>query len=487
MPFERTKAFVRSFRFRVTAWLVFLVIFLMAITTIVLSALVQRFIYAQFDRTLENEREEILLSLSEYLPDPALAVEGNPGFENLKRLLDRRAKSGGVDPWTIRVSDGDDRELYVTEAKGLPPLWVVRDPPSVGVVRDIGNLRAVQGRYDAKGRALWILVARARTSLEQDFKILDYTLILRALLLLVLAPIVGYYLSSQVTEPIGAINRAAARLDPKNLSERLPIRGAGDELDQVSGTINGMLDRIADYVERNRKFTANAAHELRSPLAAMRAAVDVALSRERTPDEYVGTLAELVEEIDRLSSMVSRMLLLAESDAGRLATGDKRGDLAKIVRETCDMFAAVADAREIALIAQAAPAETACDEELLRHLVRNLVDNAIKFSGPGGRVTVTASRDGDSAELVVADRGEGIPADEIPRLFERFYRGDPSRQRAGVRAGTGLGLSICGAIVSAVGGTIRVESDRGQGSRFIVRLPLPKVRGAPEHSLGRTA
>ena len=201
----------------------------------------------------------------------------------------------------------------------------------------------------------------------------------------------------------------------------------------------------------------------------------MALDRLRTPEEYAGLLTDVAEECSRLTNLVNRLLLLAEGDAGRLAARDQVAQLDKVIRESVNMFEAVAESKGVELKIVNLPAVSATGEEYhLRQVVRNLIDNAIKFTPAAGRVTVdlVADRDKKQARLHVKDSGIGIPAEDLPRIFERFYRGDRSRCRDNTPGGSGLGLAICKAIVTALHGTIDVKSHPGHGSSFTVTLPL---------------
>jgi signal transduction histidine kinase len=199
------------------------------------------------------------------------------------------------------------------------------------------------------------------------------------------------------------------------------------------------------------------------------------LNRSRTPEEYAVILTDVMEEIGRLAGLVNRLLILAEGDAGRVAGKDQFTRLDKIVRESVDMFDAVAELKGVRLtVGEMATALVPGDETYLRQVVRNLIDNAIKYNRNPGEVVVHLRIDAarKNVALIVQDTGIGIDQEVLPRIFERFYRADKARSREKERAGYGLGLSICQTVIQALQGEITVESDAGKGTRFTVRLPL---------------
>ena len=266
--------------------------------------------------------------------------------------------------------------------------------------------------------------------------------------------------------------RAARRLDPENLSERLPQTGAGDELDELAGTINGLLDRLAAYHAQIIRFTADASHELRSPLGAMRAAIEIALQKPRGAEEYRNVLASLGEQCERLTALVNGLLLLARADAGEVLIRREAVDLAALACEVGEMFDPLAEEKGIQLVTDTSgPVTVTGDPSRLRQLVTNLLDNAIRFTEPGGSVTLRVDRIADRAMLRVKDTGIGIPAVHLPHIFERFYQADAARSSGGC----GLGLSICRWIVKAHGGTIEGDSEEANGTEFTVRLPMGNV------------
>jgi heavy metal sensor kinase len=327
----------------------------------------------------------------------------------------------------------------------------------------------------AGGREFVLRVGCSMAEIDEDVLRLTEMILVAAAVIIVVAPLSGYFLAGRATRPLDAILRTTARLRPDRLVERLPLHGTGDELDRLSATINGLLDRLADHLARQRDFVANAAHELRSPLAAMRTSLEVALEHDRSPEEYRELLADVVEECAGLGQLVNQLLLLAEGDAGLLRANGGSARLDKLAARSVEMFQGIAEQRGVELRAdELAPAAVQGDEPHLRQVVHNLIDNALKFTPPGGRVrvAVTARPGAGQAVLCVSDSGVGIPPEDLPHVFERFYRADKARSREQPTGGTGLGLSICHAIVTAYGGHLGVESKPAHGTTVTAALPL---------------
>lgn len=461
MLFGRLKDIARTLRFRLTLWVTLVVFVITVVTLFTVHQFVYNTLLNEFDQRLRDDIQEVGASITQY----------NVG-DRLFKALDRKARNHSLRGWFVKIYDADRKLLLATEA--APTIKPPTLSPELNKVVDEGPFRIMDGRYQHPDTPL--LLIRLGSTMEtvvEDINLLNHIMILAGISILVLAPVVGYLLAGRATRPLNWIIATTARLQPRNLKERLPVRGTGDELDRLSTTINGMLDRIATYIQSNRDFIANAAHELRSPLAAVRSSVEVALDRLRTPDEYAALLVDVADETARLGNLVNRLLLLAEGDAGHLDAADQSVRLDKIVRESVDMFGAVADSVGVTVeIAHLDPATAPGDDYHLRQVVRNLLDNAIKFTPPLGKVFISlAANESKQVLMEVRDTGIGIPAEDLPRIFERFYRADKSRQR---RSGNGLGLAICHAIVTALGGTIRVDSEMGKGCAVIVTLPLQK-------------
>ncbi len=290
--------------------------------------------------------------------------------------------------------------------------------------------------------------------------------------ILVAVTAIGVVLARGALRPVDQIVARARLIGAANLMERLPDPGTSDELGRLAATLNGMLDRIERTVESQRRFTADASHELRSPLSRLRIELEVALRRPRTLADYEAVLRSALEEVERLSRLTEELLMLARLDAGEVvARPDVPVALAPLVEAELNRLKPEADARQIT-VAVAAPPEVAVQApaDTLGLVIANLLQNALKFSPPTGRVTVTLRPEGTEAVLSVANSGPGIPPEDLPRVFERFYRG--TRSRSPDLPGVGLGLAISRAIVDAYGGRIAVKSTRRAGTTFTVRLPL---------------
>ena len=475
---RRIRELFSTLRFRLVLWITLVVFVMVLVTNITVRAIEQETLRSGYDQFLKDSVEEVNNSVAEFEPQ---------NKERLYAALREKVRANEYRSWFLQLYD--DKNLPAWSSVNAPAL----DPPSFS--------GEVNGPYDDKkekthrvfekrlrkpsGESYVIRCGFLQIALQDDIDLLNRNILLASISIMVIAPLGGYVIALRATRPIAEIIATTAHLQPSNLKERLPIRGAGDEIDQLSQTINGMLDRLASYINQNRDFVANAAHELRSPLAAIRTSVEVGLNRSRTPDEYAAILADVMEEISRLASLVNRLLILAEGDAGRLAGKDQVTRLDKIVRESVDMFEAVAEMKGVRLTLGAMAAVVVPgDETYLRQVVRNLIDNAIKYNRNPGEVIVHLRADPDKkhALLIVQDSGIGIDREVLPRIFERFYRADRARSREKERGGTGLGLSICQAVIQALHGEITVESEAGNGTTFTVKLPLIDDPAALSHS-----
>jgi heavy metal sensor kinase len=284
-----------------------------------------------------------------------------------------------------------------------------------------------------------------------------------------LAALGGAAIAGVALRPVDRMTRTARRIGGEDLTRRIDRTGSGDELDRLAETLNEMLARLDQAFAQTRRFAADAAHELRTPLAALRGSIEVALRGDRTPDEYRRVLASDLEEVERLIRLSEDLLLLSRALAGPEPTR-ARVDLEPLLLEVFDVGARLGQAAGVAVrIEAAAPATVRGDAAALRRALGNLVENAVKYTPRGGKVELSLAVEDGAAVVTVADTGIGVEPADAERIFEPFVRLDAARSRD--TGGAGLGLAIARSVVVAHGGTLTVESRAGSGSRFTIRLP----------------
>jgi heavy metal sensor kinase len=289
-------------------------------------------------------------------------------------------------------------------------------------------------------------------------------------IMLILGVLGGWILSRRSLSPIGYIAAKAQNITSQNLSERLHPRGTGDEMDDLIQTINEMIARLESSFKRMAEFTADASHELKTPICAMRGEAEVLLSKGRLAEEYQEGLAHFIEQFDHLDRMINDLILLSKFDSSRMELNMAPLRLDVLMKDLCNLFQVLAERKNIALeIGTLEEVTVTGDKMRLQQLFTNLIDNAIKYT-PEGSIRVTLGKRRETALVQVMDTGIGIPKEEQEHIFKRFYRVDKSRSKE--TGGVGLGLSIADWIVNAHHGKIEVQSFPGKGSTFTVTLPL---------------
>lgn len=293
---------------------------------------------------------------------------------------------------------------------------------------------------------------------------------------LVVVPLVGYQIARQGIRPVEEIANTARHITSTNLQERIHPEGYPSELAFLAGTFNQMLDRLEESFERISRFTADIAHDLRTPVNNIRGEAEVALARVRSVTEYKDALGSCLEESVRLSDLIGDLLFLAraESPAAHLHLAPINvSELLENVREYYEASAVEAGI-SLTTSAAGAPVTAKLDRSLLQRAVGNLVANAVAHTPPGGSVVLEANADAGGVRIEVSDTGLGIPPEDLPRVFDRFFRVDTSRSQAS--GGTGLGLAIVKSITQLHGGTVEIASQLGKGTRVMLRMPLAVLR-----------
>jgi heavy metal sensor kinase len=279
---------------------------------------------------------------------------------------------------------------------------------------------------------------------------------------------VGAWLAQRALAPVDRLTTAAVRISANQLTDRVAVANPQDELGRLATAFNGMLDRLQKSFQEMQQFTADAAHELRTPLAVLRSEADVALRSARSPDEYRAVIENQLDEIERMTRLVDQLLFLCREDAEVTPVAEPI-PVGTFVKELVEDMQPLALDRGLTLACAPLPAcRVSIDSDRLRRLFGNLLDNAIKYTPPGGCVSVSGACRTEAVEIVVSDTGVGVPAEHVPHLFQRFYRAASAR---GSTSGSGLGLAICDAVVRRHGGQIAIGNRTDRGTVVTVTLP----------------
>jgi heavy metal sensor kinase len=315
-----------------------------------------------------------------------------------------------------------------------------------------------------------LVIARSTKQIDQALAGLLRTLLIAVPLALALAAGGGIFLARRALKPVDKIAQTAQEIGESDLSRRINVN-TKDELGRLAATLNEMIGRLEKAFQRQKQFTSDASHELRTPLSVIEAESTLALQKERPSTDYRQSLEIISQESRQMSSLIAQLLTLARADAGKEQWNFAEVNLGKLVTNLSTDVEVLCQEKGLSFqLGQTQNLVVKGDEARLRELFMNLLDNAIRYTPTPGTVSVSLRREGQMAVVAITDTGVGIPAEDIPLIFERFYRVDKSRSRA--EGGSGLGLAICRHIAEAHGGKIEVESQVGAGSTFSVWLPL---------------
>ena len=453
-----------SIRFRLTAWYSLSLAVVLGLLAVASYFAMRASMYRAVDVDLRYR----VAGVEEFLESqPSSSLSELPGVIKHKSTL-------GV---LFQIFDDNGKLVYQSDV--LASHRVKPVPPSVPgaaiVYRELRNegwpVRLAAQKVTFRGQPVIVEVAQPLRFHHASLREFATALLICLPLLVVIATFVGYWLSGRALAPVNQIVEDARAIDSNLLSRRVSVPAANDELRRLSETLNSMLYRIEVSVTRIKQFTADASHELRAPVTLIQAAAEYTLRRERSRDELVEAMGTILRESKRTSQLIDNLLLLARADSDDQVLKPSPVLIDSALRE------AVVRAKQLA-VSKNIQVETDIDENglhvngetaLLQRLFFVLIENGIKYTPENGTVSVGLRSNSDDVVIEVADTGIGIAPEDLPHVFDRFWRADKVRSRD--MGGTGLGLSIAKWIVEKSGGSIQVESTVGHGSKFEVRLP----------------
>ena len=417
----------------------------------------------EMERVLSQEPEETYFLMR--FEDEVMARKYYPYFF---QILDREGKTLHVSKEYREMGYVANDRVLTNAKNGKETLEEILSPGRIGTLRIISTPVYKNGKL-----AEIIQLGTHLYFVKQNLAHFKNNILTVLPVILVLGTLGGWILARRSLSPIGYVASKARNITSENLSERLHSRGTDDEMDDLIYTINGMIARLESSFKRMAEFTADASHELKTPICAMRGEAEVLLSKGRTAEEYQEGLAHFIEEFDHLNQMINDLILLSKFDATQVELKMAPLRLDVLIQGICNLFQVLAEQKGLAL-------EVDADEEVmvmgdkvrLQQLFTNLIDNAIKYTFKGS-IHVTLEKNKGEILVKVQDAGIGIPREEQEKIFKRFYRVDKSRSKE--TGGVGLGLNIAEWIAQAHHGRIKVNSELNKGSTFTVYLPIPKA------------
>jgi heavy metal sensor kinase len=455
-----------SIRVRLTAW--YSLILALSLCTFGGFAYlaISSSIHATLDEGLRQQLQGVRDMISENATGGSAALQ-----DELREFANAEGTRGrlrvvGPDGQVIFVSTGLE-SLGQPASQGHAPLTLQEeiDGKPFRVLRQ--TIDVAGGRYD-------VTVASSSEQFDRTLDRFRLLLDFAVPIFLLLAGLGGYWMSRRALTPVDEIIQAARSIGAQDLAKRLAVPRTGDELERLADTLNEMLGRLETAFRRITQFTADASHELRTPLSVLRTSAELTLRKPRSEAEYREALSLILQESEKVSQMIEQLLVLARADSGSDALSLIRTNLTETLQRACQEAGLLAEAKQLTICDRLPdqPVWVRGDASSLERLFLILLDNAVKYTPGGGRIEVHLGTEDGFAVADIRDTGIGIAPDDIPHVFDRFYRADPARSPQS--SGTGLGLAIGHWIVEAHHGEIRVQSEPSKGSSFQVRLPLSK-------------
>jgi heavy metal sensor kinase len=466
----------RSVRFRVTAWYGGMFALALALFGVLAFAGFEQYL----DRILRNTLRYDARAIGEtILEAPRDREDSFVASEVEKRSFNSRF---------IRISRADGSLVYLSK----PPEDLSFDPRKIGSRFGAGEFsrdelhagaRAIMvysyPHVSSNGARYIVETGNTYTRTRQTLHELAWVFGGVGLFATVLAVFGGWFAIGLAMQPVRAITREAERISWQERHERLPVPSTGDELEQLSRTLNSMLDRLEDAFQRINRFSADVSHELRTPLTIIRGELESIVRQAPCSPQVLDGVGSSLEEVDRLARIVDHLLVLCRLDIGEDSPAKELIDLGALASGTADQMRLLFVDKDLTLTLRLSPNVKVLGAQVrLRQVIVNLLDNAIKYSHRGGSIELTVANTENRAYLEVADKGIGISPESLPHLFERFYRTDKARSRGS--GGVGLGLSIVRAIAASHGGEVWLESVEGSGTRARFEIPLSSDTGNVE-------
>jgi heavy metal sensor kinase len=435
-------------------------------------------------------RHEFLEQLDERLHDDFEVAEGR-----LTRTADGRvawapdahqdAHDGEAKVYEVWAATGEQIHRSGA-ATALPPIAFTAITSSYRyetVVANSERWRTLAAPVTIGGHTVVLRVSRSEERVREELSEVLIVLILGLPLVVALAGVGGYVLARRALAPIDHLASEAQRITAERLHERLTVPNERDEIGRLTGVINQTFARLESSFDQLRRFTADSSHELRTPLAVVRGIGEAAVAERRTPAEYEEAIGSMLEEIDRMSTLVDTLLRLSHTDTGTIRLSREPINLDQLVSDVVASLGILAEERNQTVTLKTGNTVTVMGDRLvLREAVTNVLDNAIKYGPLNSTVMISVDRNTDHALLTIADEGPGVPAEHRERIFHRFFRLDEARSRDG--GGAGLGLAIAKWAVEIHGGRITVNGRQGGGSEFLIQLPLVESSSATPASGG---
>jgi heavy metal sensor kinase len=457
---------LNSVRARLTFWYVFVFGILLISFSVFVYIFILQVLYERLDQTLANSTQAVATEFQSEVEECNGDTSAG-ALETFRELQLPGVYTAIFEGEKLLASSNPDREeigtLLFPIEKGSGIFLQTID----GFGDQGARLAAVPIQID--GRDFTVSVAEPLYELTEQLKSVRRIFYFGLPATLLITGLGGFFLAKNSLSSVVDMSNQAKRISATNLQERLEVSNPKDELGQLAAVFNELLARLEHSFVSMREFMADASHELRTPLAIIRGESDVALSQDRTNKEYKDSLAVIQDEAGRLSRIVDDLMALAYADAGQHPLKFEEFYLNDLVEETCRAMQVLAMKKGVHMTIE--PSEDFVfrgDEDMLRRLLLNLLDNAVKYTPAGGQVAVKLATEKQGAKITVTDTGIGIPAEAAPHIFERFYRVDKARSRAD--GGSGLGLSIAKWVAEAHQGSINLISQPGYGSTFTVLL-----------------